>query len=915
MKRNNLKFGLILLITVLTTIVRSQSPIMSYITDINTAMSSIPLVFEGRVVSVEVFAGDKNGNPLGTGALSYNGDIGYWYLPNGNRGYGYSRAKIKVCKIYKGEIRLDEDHCFEVLTRAHSLTNIFMDKSDASNIHQEFTNISATHLDAHEEEVILPHTNYPTKLYLCDKLDPIGATNYAVDEYYVSNFHVKYDAPMFVQVEVMGTNGIATMQTAFCQLFGQNIFKDQAEYQTFLAAIGLNPTPTSFCDWDFEHGGKSAPTIEEAPKRNYEDNVRNYEEMMKPIEIAMKRTAAEKQGRRSSSTVDFFADIINERMVQVGGNPWFEFDIQFSQNTAGKYFNNFLLRLSYNSAAFGTNVATNNNIVVTAAAPFQIATYVNPNSVVNDYTPTIVNVPIGLTTNTSTPLSRILAPTSPQIILTVRMKIQSCNMPASITYTDDFVTSFISQYALTANAVPTLAVSYDNGTYTGNITDNTCMPIITSWSNGVPGGLRRVASVTGKYFGNVKGNGSVIFRNSDQGKAYPLQQGTNWGGLQAYDIISWTDTQINFRMPSYIDSAWVMNGSTPIMAPDGITPGTGKFMVKNFSGQYTQSSSDIYIPYCIYNIRYYNAPTYAKYTVRLSSPNGTGYKMQNDPALTAFDPDEKPVFYRAMNDWMCPTWINWKLGPDTTMTFSETDTKCQIVLSSTLSPLARTRLLAGVCSPDANGNRKAFLEAFDMQIRQTPPAGPWQVDTTGFLFAGYTDFYHCVAHELGHAHLVNHISDSTNNLMWWRNYVYSFNLTNRFKVWYSFDAEYAGEYVTDSLVGGLQCVPNHVTVSGKNCEGYSPTGIKNQIINLDNITVFPNPSAVSQDITIKFDFDKPQKVKLSLYSITGSLIRYTDTETIMKEDFNFNASTLEQGMYMLQIDAGGKKQAFKIIKE
>lgn len=916
MKKNNLKLSLILLITVLTTLVRSQSPIMSYIADINAHMSSIPLVFEGRVQSVEIFAGDKNGNPLPNSALQWNGDIGYWKLPNGNQGYGYTKAKIKVCKIYKGDIELDENHCFTVLTRAHSMNNIYRDKSDATNIYTSYLYMPATHLGPHEEEVILPHPTYPTKLYLCDKLDPIGATNYAADEYYVSNFHVMYDAPMFVPVEVMGANGMSTMQTAYCQLFAQNVFKDQTEFQTFLAAIGLNPTPTNYCDWDTEHG-KPAKQVDETPKRDYAENLKNYAEAMKAIDFTTKRNAAEKLGKKTSSTVDFFADIVNERLTNISGQTWFEFDIKFRQNSAGKYFNNFLLRLSYNPAAFGGSVATNNNIFVTAATPYQIPTYGNPNTVVNDLTNDVVNIPLIPTTNTTTTLSRVLAPTSSQIILTVRLKVAACNLPAALTFTDDIITSFISQYCLTSNATTTSSSvqSYDSGTYTGNITDNTCSPIITSWVNGVPGGINRNCSITGKYFGDTKG--TVIFKNADQGTVYPLQQGTNWGGLQKYDITTWTDNQIVFRMPNIIDSAYTMVNGNPFM--HRIVPGSGKFQVKNFTGQLKESNAPIDIPYSIINTIDPPPAVYKKFTIHLSSSSGNGYKIQNDPAVTALDVDEKAVFRRAMNDWRCVTEINWSLGQDTTLPggYSETDNINQVVLSNTLLPvIARTRPQSFVCPPVA-GVKKAYLKCFDMQISPTlQNPQQWQFDTIGTLVSTYVDFYAVAAHELGHAHLVDHINDSTNNIMWFASYAYGFPFPNRFKVWYSFTAEDAGNFVTDSLVGGLACAPNHITVPCQNCTGFPGiVGIKNQRLQLDKITVFPNPSSVNQDINIKFDLDKPENVSFRLYTITGSLIKYTTADQTMKENVVLPTDVLTPGMYMLQIDIGGKKQTFKLIKQ
>lgn len=101
-----------------------KAQIWNYLAQINATIATIPYVFEGKVQSVEIYPGDDFGNKLSWSNVVWNGNIGYFYDANGEEAQGYSLTKIRICKIYKGDLNPEEN--LEVLTRSFSIQNIFL---------------------------------------------------------------------------------------------------------------------------------------------------------------------------------------------------------------------------------------------------------------------------------------------------------------------------------------------------------------------------------------------------------------------------------------------------------------------------------------------------------------------------------------------------------------------------------------------------------------------------------------------------------------------------------------------------------------------------------------------------------------------------------------------------------------------
>ncbi|HIP31764.1 MAG TPA: hypothetical protein EYG86_03290, partial [Crocinitomicaceae bacterium] len=85
---------------------------------------------------------------------------------------------------------------------------------------------------------------------------------------------------------------------------------------------------------------------------------------------------------------------------------FFEFDILASDNS-GVYFDNCLIRLGYNTNAFGSNLVSNGKVKITKGNNFNSATYIDPNTNIIDQTTSVLGIPFGTDFNTAT-LNRTL---------------------------------------------------------------------------------------------------------------------------------------------------------------------------------------------------------------------------------------------------------------------------------------------------------------------------------------------------------------------------------------------------------------------------------------------------------------------------------------------------------------------------
>lgn len=263
-------------------------------------------------------------------------------------------------------------------------------------------------------------------------------------------------------------------------------------------------------------------------------------------------------------------------------------------------------------------------------------------------------------------------------------------------------------------------------------TQNSLMlPVITNFTPTVANaGVGTVLTINGTNFGATRGNGSVAFRNADNG-------GRTFVSPLPSDYISWSNTQIRVRIPS--------------RSTAGGTAGTGQIRVTGADGTSSVSTSNITIEYAYSNVDLNNRPFRP---VMINTDREGGYTIQFAPTMQSRGPAQLS-FSRAMNSWVCNTNVNWKIGTPTN-TEAATDDGQNVIRFAPASVtgdsvLARTISRYEGCR---SGNDTLFwLSEFDMELNS---AINWQYGPSNPGSNQY-DFETVVLHELGHAHQLSHV--------------------------------------------------------------------------------------------------------------------------------------------------------------
>lgn len=111
-------------------------------------------------------------------------------------------------------------------------------------------------------------------------------------------------------------------------------------------------------------------------------------------------------------------------------------------------------------------------------------------------------------------------------------------------------------------------------------------------------------------------------------------------------------------------------------------------------------------------------------------------------------------------------------------------------------------------------------------------------------------------------------------------------------------------------VGAYFASPNGAANSGQ-ATVLNNVNVLNTLNNTNekNIMVYPNP--VSDYLKIRFNTNKKQTL-IKLYSIFGQLIG--EKSVVNAKDITLNTNNLDHGIYLLVVNANGKTQTFKLVK-
>ncbi len=262
----------------------------------------------------------------------------------------------------------------------------------------------------------------------------------------------------------------------------------------------------------------------------------------------------------------------------------------------------------------------------------------------------------------------------------------------------------------------------------------TVAEIIEFFPDTVRAGVRDTLVIVGNDFGAVKGK--VYFRDADA-----FNQVTY---MQAPDAaVVWGSNMIKVAVPSTD-----IGNTSPA--------GTGRFIVEDANGNRDTSASNLTVLYAIQNAYFSGSQTIRRANLGDINAQG-GYTIRVQSSLSDTI-DVSQIVNHAISDWNCATLVNFTRGADTNLVGAQVDGISLISLSQGALPGgAKTTWSDQGRITQCAGNQEIFTSEIDIEIN---PFLNWNFrDTLPTLQE--KDFYTVILHELGHAHMIDHVLDPT----------------------------------------------------------------------------------------------------------------------------------------------------------
>lgn len=385
-------------------------------------------------------------------------------------------------------------------------------------------------------------------------------------------------------------------------------------------------------------------------------------------------------------------------------------------------------------------------------------------------------------------------------------------------------------------------------------------PDITSFSpTSITAGTQSQLTITGTGFGATQGAGSVSFRNADDG-------GSTFVTALNGQIISWSDNTIVVEVPSLA--------------------GTGTILVTDNSNSSFESVSELTVNYALSN----------------GQANDTEYKLQhvdmngNGGMTWVFNSDfesntgANTAFNAVLKDWSCETEINWDVDTNTTSVNSSLDDGLNVVSFNVLPAgnLGVTTLYGGAC----NNSQDWVVNQIDLIFDNTAQS-PWVYD--GQTNLGY-DFYSVALHELGHAHLLNHVIDD-NDVM-----DYNIALDQETRDLNSKNIDAANTVQARSTTNMICSLPLMSAYTGS-----CPLSVEDEELN-NSVSMYPNPT-IGQFFIKNDSFLVLEKAVI--YDVSGRLISNTN----LSKTTVISLEGVSKGMYFVNIHSANGMITKKILKE
>jgi|GEM_PF-5125497 len=437
------------------------------------------------------------------------------------------------------------------------------------------------------------------------------------------------------------------------------------------------------------------------------------------------------------------------------------------------------------------------------------------------------------------------------------------------------------------------------------------IPVITSINGSsantyiTTAGTKSQIIIKGMNFGATEGN--LFLRNADDG-------GSSFLNLNKYDITSWSDTEIVCIVPGAIDSA-ILNTSIP--GYQDVPVGTGVIGIENTGGGINDTSSTstvskLKILFALDNsknktgtIPYYkdNRFLFAQPMPTSTPPHfvDSTYHFKLNSNVT--DANMIICIKTAFRRWSCMTGVNFILDAGTTNAGVAADNEYTIVLQpidGVLGTSAQCRALHANCHTSTTGAPFGVGD-IDISIDSSDLSYFWY-DTTDYnpVPPNKIDFFNIILHEIGHAHLLKHVND-TSDVMYYLTALYADTLPAIYRHnHFNLNNQHAGDYIVQHSIdlspynfNGGCLVLDPMKIHPMDCR-LEPLAI-NQFDHQDiEASIFPNPFSNSINIQLP---NGDTKLKFQLISLEGNIIH---EEVIIKSKTIF-LPKISKGIYFAKL--------------
>lgn len=389
----------------------------------------------------------------------------------------------------------------------------------------------------------------------------------------------------------------------------------------------------------------------------------------------------------------------------------------------------------------------------------------------------------------------------------------------------------------------------------------------------ITAGTKSLLTINGSGFGNTRG--TVAFKDADNG-------GSGFENALPSEIVSWNDTQIRVNVTA--------------------NAGTGTIRITTANGASTESTNILTIPYSQINA----TSDGERFIIQHYDDNNQGgYTFELTPGLfnDTDQPGARAAFERALETWRCTTGVNWVISNQPSQENTREANGNVITFDGgtfeLLSEGTNARTFTRRSGRNCPNGEQWFLTSIDILFNRDKN---WYFGN-GTIQNNQFDFESVALHELGHAHLLDHVIDPSNLMHFSRNAgTVSISRTIPQNI------EDGANDVHQRSITNQICGSNPAIGLMTPFSGDCTLSTSNQTN--PTFTVYPNPTKNAFFISTKTPLATNTKVRL--YDLSGRLVLQTVLD-ISIEKQQIDIAHMASGMYTLVIGDGFYKNTQKLL--